>query len=95
MTPNFGNKFAIDADSGFITVEQSLSDDLSTSYTIRIQAVDLGAPSLTSTADVTLNIVQNNAPVVQPSSQETQLIDYNVAINTVVQTFTVTDSDQV
>ena len=95
MTPNFGNKFAIDADSGLITVEQSLSDDLSTTYTIRIQAVDLGTPSLTSTADMTLNIVQNNAPVVQPSSQETQLIDYNVAINTVVQTFTVTDSDQV
>lgn len=61
---------------------------------INVNAYDLGEPSLSSTAQVTVNVVRNSyAPEFTPP-QYAQNIDFTRAINEAVETVTARDRDE-
>ncbi|MBU2913272.1 BspA family leucine-rich repeat surface protein, partial [Reichenbachiella agariperforans] len=84
--------FAIDEVTGGITVidETVLQASATTSFELTIQAADQGPGALTSTGIVTINIVDNEFPVI--ADQEITL-DENSANGTVVIQVVATDDD--
>ena len=59
-----------------------------------MNAYDLGEPSLSSTAQLTVNVVRNSfAPEFTPP-QYTQNIDFTTAVDEVVETVTARDRDE-
>ncbi len=65
---NAENAFAIDSISGALTVNNDIDRETTTSFTLRIQARDLGNPSRSSFATVTIEVVDinDNAPQFTP-----------------------------
>ncbi len=62
-------------------------------FQITVNAYDLGEPSLSSTAQVTVNVVRNNnAPVFQPPQYAVN-IDFTTAVDEVIETVQAVDRD--
>ena len=63
FTSDPSNSFAIEPESGLITVATSLEGmQLGSTLTLTVQARDSGQPSLSSLADISIGIVDPNAP---------------------------------
>jgi len=84
--------FAIDPTTGEITVvdETSLLASATTSFVLTVEAADQGPGALTSTGTVTINIIDNQFPVI---GDQTISIDENSANATVVVNVNATDPD--
>ena len=54
------NTFAIDPDSGIVTVAKGLDRETVSSYNLSISAIDLGTPALVSTVVATVNVLDVN-----------------------------------
>lgn len=93
LSSNPGNKFVIDPQTGLIRVAQGALLDFETTPTVTLGVtVSDGAPTpLSSTANVTINLVNvNEAPVVTPA---TLFIGENPALNAPVGTVLASDPD--
>ncbi|MEM9003636.1 MAG: cadherin domain-containing protein, partial [Cyanobacteria bacterium P01_F01_bin.86] len=95
VTGNESGAFAIDSDTGEITVADAdqIDADINPSFTLTVQARDNnGALSLTDQVEVIVNIGDvNQAPVIEPI--EDLDVDENSPIGTLVGTVTATDED--
>ncbi|XP_036359005.1 uncharacterized protein LOC115211772 [Octopus sinensis] len=70
------NKFAIDSVTGQITVKSSLSLEKENFYTVRVLVKDGGAPPLSSTSTLGININRNfNTPQFRPYDQNIDIND--------------------
>ena len=68
--------FAIDQDSGEITVRSDLTRDTSTLYKLRIQVSDGGDPPCVQTAVVTVTVRRNlNDPELENSEWEVEILE--------------------
>ncbi|CAL4115826.1 unnamed protein product, partial [Meganyctiphanes norvegica] len=67
--------YAIDASTGLVTLTRTLDYDKRDSYTIEIIASDGGIPRQSSTATLTVNVINNNDknPYFTPTTQRTQV----------------------
>ncbi len=73
---NDDGRFAIDSDTGEITVVDTLDHETINSYRLTVEVSDNGSPALSSTATITVNINDlNEAPVV---SDQVFTVDENV-----------------
>ena len=90
---NGAGGFAIDANTGAITVADSLALDfeVTPSFSLTVTAIDSGAPPLSDTATVSITLTDvNDAPV---ASDMAFTVAENSANATVVGTYTATDQD--
>jgi Fe-S cluster assembly iron-binding protein IscA len=90
---NTGGAFAIDANTGEITVATSAAVDFETnpSFTLTVEVTDDGVPALSDTATVNITVNDlNEAPV---ADDATFAVDENSANGTSVGTVTFTDDD--
>jgi VCBS repeat-containing protein len=90
---NTSGAFAIDANTGQITVANSTAVDFETtpSFSLTVQVTDNGTPAESATATVTVTIIEvNEPPVVNPA---TFSLAENSANGTAVGTVTFTDPD--
>ncbi|MPC44216.1 Cadherin-87A [Portunus trituberculatus] len=86
--------FAIDGDTGMITVARKIDFDRRQSYDVEILAIDGGFPQQTSTASLTISIIDNNDknPYFTPTTQRTQVSE-DVAVGTTFYTLAAQDPD--
>ena len=86
--------FAIDENSGLITLSGGLNFESTQSYSLIVTAQDFGSPSLSSTAFVVVTVIDenDNRPVFMPDSDEIQL-DEDTPIGTLLYTAQAMDSD--
>ncbi|SMD32782.1 Por secretion system C-terminal sorting domain-containing protein [Reichenbachiella faecimaris] len=84
--------FTIDENTGLITVtdESALQSSATTSFELTVQAADQGPGSLTSTGTVTIDIIDNEFPVI--ANQSTSL-DENTINDTVAMQVIASDDD--
>lgn len=92
-------KFHIDPDHGWITVAPSASldyDIFGPQYLLIVQAMDSGAPALSSTAIVNVSItdIDNKPPVFVGGKQFVEAVREDAAVGTVVIQLTATDPDE-
>ncbi|KAK8407296.1 hypothetical protein O3P69_002092 [Scylla paramamosain] len=86
--------FAIDGDTGMITVARKIDFDRRQSYHVEILAIDGGFPQQTSTASLTISIIDNNDknPYFTPTTQRTQVSE-DVTVGTTFYTLAAQDPD--
>ncbi|HET6422321.1 MAG TPA: cadherin repeat domain-containing protein [Planctomycetaceae bacterium] len=90
---NTSNAFVIDASTGLITVSNAaaLDFEVNPQFNLTIRVTDNGTPSLSSTANLVVNLTNlNDAPTVPP--QSFSLLEHST-VGTVVGTVTSTDGD--
>ncbi len=90
---NTGNAFSINASTGQLTVQTSAPLNLQTNpvFTLTVQVTDNGLPARSSSATITVNVLEVNvAPVVPP---QTFSIPENRPAGSVVGTVTATDTN--
>jgi len=92
-------KFHIDPDHGWITVAPFASldyDIFGPQYLLIVQAMDSGAPALSSTAIVNVSItdIDNKPPVFVGGKQFVEAVREDAAVGTVVIQLTATDPDE-
>ena len=89
---NTNTIFAIDAISGEITIndETNLNNNGPTTYNLTIEVTDDGNPAETGSATITVNVFDNNAPVITSTSFE---VNENAENGTIVGTVIATDAD--
>ena len=78
---NTGDAFAIDADSGAITVAAALDYETTTSYTLTVQAADGDGVQDTATVTVTVTDVVDTVPPVPTNLTATVNADGEVVLN--------------
>ncbi|KAL8582002.1 hypothetical protein ACOMHN_027983 [Nucella lapillus] len=85
--------FLFDPATGALTVRQTLDRETTSSYGLRVLAVDNGAPSRTGTAFITVIVddVNDNTPVI--TGTYVTSVSENADVNRVVSTITATDAD--
>ncbi len=97
ISGNTGSALAIDANTGDVTVGTAASLDAETQevFSLGIRVSDLGAPSLyiDLTLSVTLNDVNENAPVFQPSDTYAVDVAENEPQGTLIEDIDATDDD--
>ncbi|XP_055003987.1 protocadherin Fat 3a isoform X1 [Boleophthalmus pectinirostris] len=88
------NQFFIDLLSGVIKVNKQLDRETVPSYTLAVRALDSGAPPLSSTVTVTIDIsdINDNAPAFSPANV-TAVIQENKPIGTSIIQLSVVDLD--
>lgn len=94
LSGNTNNAFAINSSTGQITINTSsaVNFEVTPQFVLSIQVADGGNPSLTASANVTINVADaNDAPTV-PAGQ-TFTVGQNAPVNTVVGTVTANDVD--
>jgi len=86
--------FAIDPNTGAITLSRSLDYDRRDSYSIELIAVDGGTPSLTGTSTLTVSVMDKNVkhPYFLPSTQRAQITE-DMQVGTVFIRLQATDPD--
>ena len=90
---NTGSTFAINASTGQITVNNSSALDFETTptFNLTVEVTDSGAPGLTDTATVTINLNDlNETPIINDQSFS---VNENAANGTVVGTVVASDPD--
>ncbi|HEY3567640.1 MAG TPA: cadherin domain-containing protein [Thermoanaerobaculia bacterium] len=93
LAGNTGGAFAINPTTGAITVANGAVLDFETTpaFTLTVQVTDSGAPPLSGTATVVINLIDvNEAPVVSPGAFA---VDENSPIGTAVGVVSFTDPD--
>lgn len=91
LSGNESGTFAINANTGEITLVGPVDYELTTSYALVVRVTDSASPALSSTATITVNITDiNEAPV--PNSPSFTLAE-NSATGTVVGSISATDVD--
>uniref|UniRef100_A0A8C5P425 FAT atypical cadherin 4 n=1 Tax=Jaculus jaculus TaxID=51337 RepID=A0A8C5P425_JACJA len=94
-----GTPFQMDPESGLITVREPLDFEARRQYSLTVQAMDRGVPSLTGRAEALIQLldVNDNDPVVKfryfPATSRYASVDENAQVGTVVALLTVTDAD--
>ncbi|KAL3852704.1 hypothetical protein ACJMK2_016322, partial [Sinanodonta woodiana] len=85
--------FIINSTSGIITCNNTLDREMTPSYILKVYAIDRGAPQLTGTATVTVQIedINDNDPVISGTYNTT--IYENIDVNTEVFKILATDND--
>ncbi|XP_070182126.1 cadherin EGF LAG seven-pass G-type receptor 2-like [Littorina saxatilis] len=91
VTPN--NQFALNNQSGEISVKTDLTSETSTSFTFDVRAVDGAGQTSTATAEVMVNIIRNNNDPVFPDTNCTVSLFPNATVGSDVLTVTATDAD--
>jgi len=91
LTDDAGGRFAIDPDSGVVTVLDGglLDHDVADQHAITVKVTDAGG--LSSTETFTIAVAAVNAPVIQ--ALDADEVAENAAAGTVIGTVTATDSD--
>jgi VCBS repeat-containing protein len=91
---NTDDAFLMDHETGLITVGNSNALDFETqaSFTLTIAVSDNGTPSLSTTAQITVGILEANEPPTNISLSVDTLYEKQV-VNTVIGAFTATDPD--
>lgn len=86
--------FAIDSNSGNVTIVRELDYDRRNTYQISIIASDLGTPSLSGSTTLVVNIRNSNnkAPFFTPTQQRVEVSE-DARIGTLVYTLIAIDSD--
>uniref|UniRef100_A0A2I3HFW5 Protocadherin Fat 4 n=1 Tax=Nomascus leucogenys TaxID=61853 RepID=A0A2I3HFW5_NOMLE len=94
-----GTPFQMDPETGIITVREPLDFEARRQYSLTVQAMDRGVPSLTGRAEALIQLldVNDNDPVVKfryfPATSRYASVDENAQVGTVVALLTVTDAD--
>lgn len=91
---NSNNAFAINATSGLLSVsnQQAIDFESNPQFQLTVQVQDNGAGNLTSSATITINLIDvNEAPVMSNRSFQ---LNENSPVGTIVGTMTATDPDQ-
>nr|KAF6400970.1 FAT atypical cadherin 4 [Rousettus aegyptiacus] len=94
-----GTPFQMDPETGLITVREPLDFEARRQYSLTVQALDRGVPSLTGRAEALIQLldVNDNDPVVKfryfPATSRYASVDENAQVGTVVALLTVTDAD--
>ncbi|XP_025729766.2 protocadherin Fat 4 [Callorhinus ursinus] len=94
-----GTPFQMDPETGLITVREPLDFEARRQYSLTVQAMDRGVPSLTGRAEALIQLldVNDNDPVVKfryfPATSRYASVDENAQVGTVVALLTVTDAD--
>uniref|UniRef100_A0A8W4FHP9 Protocadherin Fat 4 n=1 Tax=Sus scrofa TaxID=9823 RepID=A0A8W4FHP9_PIG len=94
-----GTPFQMDPETGLITVREPLDYEARRQYSLTVQAMDRGVPSLTGRAEALIQLldVNDNDPVVKfryfPATSRYASVDENAQVGTVVALLTVTDAD--
>ncbi|MEJ1272768.1 hypothetical protein NN561_003622 [Cricetulus griseus] len=88
------NEFAVDPILGLVKVKKKLDRERVSGYSLLIQAVDSGIPSMSSTTTVNIDIsdVNDNSPVFTPANY-TAVIQENKPVGTSILQLVVTDRD--
>ncbi|WAQ96421.1 FAT4-like protein [Mya arenaria] len=87
--------FAVNANTGVISVTQNLAGNTDVVYNLRVTAYDNGVPSLSNSTIVYITVDRNrNAPVFFPASYNAQVADNGILGSDVVQVL-VSDADSV
>ncbi|XP_067010919.2 cadherin-87A [Anabrus simplex] len=86
--------FAVDEETGLVTVVSKLDYDRRNVYNIELIAVDGGTPALTGTTTVTVSVLNSNDkdPVFEPPTQRAEVTE-NAPPNTVFYTLKARDPD--
>ena len=78
--------FEIDDDTGIFSVTSSLDFEMQSSYTIQVLATDNGQPSLTSTAQIVINVINvNDQPPQLSGDQRIELSELTTSMSRVTQ----------
>ncbi|XP_071951339.1 protocadherin Fat 4-like [Antedon mediterranea] len=87
--------FAIDSDTGLVTLRKTLQNSETTEFLIQILATDFGTPHLSSSLNVSISIrdVNNHAPVF-PTSLFGHSISESIPVNTRFISISATDGDE-
>jgi len=91
---NTEGKFAIDSNTGVVTIAQALDYEITQSYTVEVTASDKGTLTMSDVTNVsiTVNDVNDNAPVFQ-ATPYTASIAEDAGTSTSVATVSATDDD--
>ncbi|HYO60667.1 MAG TPA: cadherin domain-containing protein, partial [Actinomycetota bacterium] len=91
---NTGNAFAINPNTGEITVADVNDVDFETNptFSLTVEATDSGAPALSDAETITVNLTNVNEAPVDVSLNDTDVAE-NASLNTVVGTISGTDPD--
>lgn len=86
--------FAIDNQTGVVTIARKLDYDRRNTYQMEIVAADLGTPSLSGTTTLTVSIINSNdkAPYFTPTTQRAEVSE-DAPVGTLVHTLVALDPD--
>ena len=92
---NSEERFQIDPNSGVIELRKNLDRETTDMYSLVVQATDLGAPDLSSTAVVNVTIldVNDNAPLCSQASYVIEVAE-NLTVNNAIVSLQCSDADQ-
>ena len=92
---NSEERFQIDPNSGVIELRRNLDRETTDMYSLVVEATDLGAPDLSSTAVVNVTIidVNDNAPLCSQASYVIKVAE-NFTVNNTVVSLQCIDADQ-
>ena len=87
--------FVVDRVSGNVTVNGSIDYETNQSYVLEVVAYDLGTPSRSSTANITISIVDlnDNPPILDSESYVTGAFENSTVNTSLLVTIMATDSD--
>ena len=87
--------FIIDRVTGNVSVNNSLDFEIEQSYVLEVVAYDLGTPSLNSTKNITISIIDlnDNPPILSNSSYVTGAFENSTVGTPLLVTITATDRD--
>ncbi|HGG59903.1 MAG TPA: tandem-95 repeat protein, partial [Gammaproteobacteria bacterium] len=91
LSDDAGGLFAIDANTGVVTIASSLDYEAAASHAITVRATSDDGSANSAIFTITVSDVNDNAPVVTPG--QILSVDENSASSTVVGTVAATDSD--
>ena len=84
--------FSLNQKTGEVTALKPLDREKQDHYTLKISVSDHGYPRLSSSADVTINVVDDNCPKFQPAVYN-KSISENLPFNQSIVQVTATDAD--
>lgn len=90
------NLFSIDRDTGLLLLHQPLDFEMETSYSLGVEAYDLGSPRLTTSSSIQITVVDiNDNPPVFNRQVYIEEVSESAPVGTLVHTAVVTDRDTV
>uniref|UniRef100_A0AAV2JCE7 Protocadherin Fat 3-like n=1 Tax=Knipowitschia caucasica TaxID=637954 RepID=A0AAV2JCE7_KNICA len=94
MKGDRSNHFWIDPVTGLLKVNKRLDRELTSRYSLSVQAFDSGSPAMSSTVTINIDVadVNDNAPVFTPPNS-TAIIQLNQPAGSVLQRVSVSDKD--
>lgn len=94
LTGEGSEDFMIDPETGYIRIAQSLDREVRPVYSLTVIAYDLGTPTLSDTALVTIDVIDiNDSPPIFLQPEYSVEVSENVPLGGVVLTVTAVDAD--